>query len=244
MRLGVRYRRARHAIASGRDARIADLETRARTGGALDAEDEEQLELLGVIRAAITRARGPVHLIDLHATSAHGVPLHPLRRHAEAAQVRRRDPLPLVIGLEEQLDGALSSYWTTQGCITCAVEGGQHDDTGSIDNLEGDVLLLGRRVGRAPRSRPPHRGRAPRTASSSVVAATSRASWRWSRATPSPTADAFVMEPGSSTSRVHRAGQLLARDRRGPIRAQYGGDGHPARSTKGRGPTDSSGDAR
>jgi hypothetical protein len=32
-------------------------------------------------------------------------------------------PLPIVLGLEEQLDGALSEYWTRRGCVTFASRG-------------------------------------------------------------------------------------------------------------------------
>jgi Succinylglutamate desuccinylase / Aspartoacylase family len=220
MRLGVRYRE-RDMNRVWTRARIADLEARARMGGALDAEDEEQLELLGVIRAAIARARGPVHLIDLHTTSAHGVPFILFGDTLKQRKFAGVIPLPLVIGLEEQLDGALSSYWTTQGCITCAVEGGQHDDTGSIDNLEATVLLAAESAGllgtglltetsTAHALLERRRGDLPR-----VMEVVSRHAIT--------TADAFVMEPGFLNLARARAGQLLARDRRGPIRARTEG---------------------
>src|SRR5690606_26746400 len=117
-------------------ADVADLEARARSGGPLDVEDEEQLELLHSVRAAIARARGPVYLIDCHTTSAHGVPFILCGDTLKQRKFASAMPLPLVMGLEEQIDGVLSGYWTTQGVITCGVEGGQHDDPGSIDNLE------------------------------------------------------------------------------------------------------------
>lgn len=220
MRLGVRYRE-RDMNRVWTPARIKDLEARSASGAPLDAEDEEQLELLSAIRAAIARARGPVYLVDLHTTSAHGLPFilfgDTLRQRKFASAI----PLPLVIGLEEQVDGVLSAYWTTHGCVTFGVEGGQHDDPGSVDNLEA-VLLLGAEsaglfgtgllteTGAAHALLERRRGDLPR-----VMEVVSR------RAITAD--DRFVMEPGFANLARARAGQLLARDRSGKIRAPKDG---------------------
>jgi succinylglutamate desuccinylase len=220
MRLGTRYR-VRDLNRVWTEARITELEARARAGGELDAEDVEQLELLAAIRDAIARARGPVFLIDLHTTSAHGLPFvlfgDTLRQRRFAMPI----PLPIVIGLEEQLDGVLSSYWTTKGCTTFGVEGGQHDDPGSIDNLEA-VLLLGAEsaglfgsgllteTGAAHSLLERRRGSLPR-----VMEVVSRHAITHE--------DGFVMEPGFMNLARVRAKRLLARDKSGEIRAPRDG---------------------
>ncbi len=220
MRFGVRYRE-RDMNRVWTKERIADVEARARSGGPLDAEDEEQLELLGAIRAAIKRARGPVHLIDLHTTSAHGLPFVLFGDTLRQRKFTSAFPLPLVIGLEEQLDGTLTSFFTTQGLATCAVEGGQHDDPGSVDNLEAVLLLGAESAGvfgpgaltettAAYALLERRRGDLPR-----VMEVVSR------RAITA--ADEFVMEPGFLNLARARAGQLLAHDRSGPIRASKDG---------------------
>lgn len=220
MRLGRRYRlRDMNRVWTG--ARITELEARAKSNGELDEEDVEQLELLAAIREAIARARGPVFLIDLHTTSAHGLPFvlfgDTLRQRKFAGAI----PLPTVIGLEEQLDGVLSAYWTAQGVVTCAVEGGQHDDPGSIDNLEA-VLLLGAdsaglfgasiltETASAYALLERRRGSLPR-----VMEVVSRHAITIE--------DCFVMEPGFQNLARVRANQLLARDRNGEIRAPKDG---------------------
>ncbi|MBX3221719.1 MAG: succinylglutamate desuccinylase/aspartoacylase family protein [Labilithrix sp.] len=220
MRQGVRYRE-RDMNRVWTPARVADLEARAAAGGALDAEDHEQLELLGAIRAAIARARGPVYLVDLHTTSAHGLPFilfgDTLRQRKFASAI----PLPLVIGLEEQVDGVLSAYFTTQGCVTFGVEGGQHDDPGSVDNLEAVVLLgaesaglfgsgLLTETGAAHALLERRRGDLPR-----VMEVVSRHAIT--------AADEFVMEPGFQNLARARAGQLLAKSRAGKVRAPKDG---------------------
>lgn len=220
MRLGVRYRE-RDLNRVWTAERIADLEARSRAGKALDAEDGEQLELLGAIRAAIARARGPVHLIDLHTTSAHGYPFVLFGDTIRQRKFGSGIPIPILLGLEEQLEGVLSSYWTTQGCITAGVEGGQHDDPGSIDNLEAVAMLGAEAAGLL--------GSARLTETASAYALLERKRGDLPRVlevvsrhaiTPE---DAFVMEPGFANLARARAGQLLAKTRSGTVRAPKDG---------------------
>jgi predicted deacylase len=210
------------------EEKVSDLEKRAAhvaSGAAeeiiLDAEDREQLEILAAIRAVIRRSRGPVYLVDLHTTSAHGVPFalfgDTLAQRAFVSAL----PLPIIMGLEEQVDGVLSSYWTRHGCVTFGVEGGQHHDEGSIDNLEAVLLLAAQAAnlfpeGTVAETRAAHallesrRGDLPRFME--VV--------RRHAIAPE---DAFMMEPGFRNLDHARAEQLLARDRNGEIRAPYDG---------------------
>lgn len=200
-------------------ARVAELAQKEERD--YDVEDHEQLDLLTAITAAIARARGPVFLIDLHTTSAHGIPFvlfgDTLAQRGFASAL----PLPLILGLEEQLDGVLSDYGTRLGCVTYAVEGGQHADPASVDNLEAVIWLAAEsagivRTGSVSELRTSHalleqrRGDLPR-----VMEVVSRHA-----ITPE---DAFVMEPGFRNLDRARAGQLLATDRRGPIRAPHDG---------------------
>jgi succinylglutamate desuccinylase len=209
------------------ESRVVDLEARAArheagdTSVALDEEDVEQLEILAACREAIARARGPVFLIDMHTTSAHGLPFilfgDTLRQRAFASPI----PLPICIGLQEQVDGVLCSYWTAQGCTTFSVEGGQHDDPGSIDNLEAVLLLAADSAGlfgsglltetvNAHALLERRRGNIPRVLE--VV----------SRHAIGPN-DGFVMGPGFQNLARVKKGQLLAKDRSGAIRAPKDG---------------------
>lgn len=202
--------------------RIEDLEEkRGRDPSLLDEEDVEQLDLLDAIREAIVRARGPVFLIDLHTTSALGFPFILFGDTLKQRRFAGAFPLPVVLGLEEQLDGVLSGYFTRQGVVTCAVEGGQHNDPGSIDNLEA-VLLLGAEsagllgdatlteVSAAHALLERRRGTLPR-----VMEVVSRHAIT--------DEDLFVMKPGFQNLARVKKGQLLARDRRGAIRAPKDG---------------------
>ncbi len=190
----------------------------------LDAEDREQLDLLTQVEAAIGRARGRVHLADFHTSSAEGIPFILFGDTLPQRKFVRAFPLPVVIGLEEQVDGVQSAFWTKRNCVTFGCEGGQHDDPASVDALEAvlwialrqaGVLRMGRgdklpELTAAENLLEKRRGALPRMLE--VV----------SRHEISPE-DEFKMEPGFSCLDHAENGQLLARDRNGEIRAPRDG---------------------
>ena len=210
------------------EEKVADLEARAAHVAAgtaedviLDAEDREQLEILAAVRAVIARAEGPVHLVDLHTTSAHGVPFALFGDTPANRAFVSSLPIPIIMGLEEQVVGVLSSYFTRRGCVTFGVEGGQHHDAASVDNLEAVLFLAAQAAGifaegALADTREAHallesrRGNLPRFME--VV----------HRHAIAPE-DAFTMEPGFRNLDHARKEQLLARDRNGEIRAPHDG---------------------
>lgn len=218
LRRGVRYE-SKDLNRQWSEGRVAAL--RAPGWAPTDAEDREQAELLGAIEAALGRARGPVTLADLHTSSATGVPFVLFGDTLAQRRFVGAFPLPVIIGLEEQVDGALTEYWTRRGCVTFTVEGGQHDDPASVESLEAVLWLALHEAGlidgaalpevRDGRSRlDARRGDLPR-----VLEVVSR------RAITAE--DAFQMEPGFRNIARAGEGQLLARDRRGDIVAPCDG---------------------
>lgn len=202
-------------------ARVAQLKARPDRLGD-DPEDLEQREILSVIEGAIARARGDVYFMDLHTTSASGHPFVLFGDTLRQRQFALGLPIPAIIGLEEQLDGAMSEYFTHRGCITLAIEGGQHDDPGSIENLEAALWIALAHAEMIDRSRMQpeleqsesllhaRRGSLPR-----VMEVIERHAIR-----PD---DGFRMAPGFANLDRARSGQLLAHDRRGEIRAPQDG---------------------
>jgi len=187
----------------------------------LDAEDLEQLELLKVLQNGIDRARGRVHLADFHTSSANGIPFIIFGDTLPQRHFVRAFPIPVVIGLEEQVDGVLSAYWTRRGCVTFTVEGGQHTDPNSVDSLEAalwiameEAELIGRdsvpELKRSHAFLEERRSNLPR-----VLEVVSRKSIT--------AEDAFKMEPGFRNLDHAPRGQLLATDKNGEIRAPANG---------------------
>jgi succinylglutamate desuccinylase len=203
------------------EARV-DAILAATTGGETDdSEDSEQRELLTAIREAQARARGRVHLADFHTSSAQGIPFVLFGDTIAQRQFVRAFPLPIIVGLEEQLDGALSEYWTRHGCVTFACEGGQHTDPGAVDNLEAVLYLAIEEAGLISR------GSLPELKTSYDLLRERRGDLPpflevVSRHEISET-DAFRMEPGFRNLNPASEGQLLAHDARGEIRAPKDG---------------------
>lgn len=194
-----------------------DQIARVRSSSERDAEDREQLDLLAALEDAMARARGDVFVLDLHTTSAAGIPFVLFGDTRAQRRFGFSFPLPVVLGLEEQVDGVLSRCTTARGCISIAIEGGQHDDPASTDNLEACIWVALVSAGLVEAGHLPEhadayarldrcRGSLPR-----VMEVTERHA-----ITP---ADAFVMAPGFANLDRARAGQLLATDRRGELRA-------------------------
>jgi predicted deacylase len=198
---------------------VGELE--ARPASSLDPEEREQAELLVAIREVRDRARGPVFLVDLHTTSAAGVPFVIFGDTLAQRAFVLGFPLPVVFGLEEQLDGALAEYWTRHGCVTFSVEGGQHDDPASVDNLEAVLLLACEMAGIVPE------GALPETKDAYALLESRRGALPrvmevLERHAIEPEDD-FRMEAGFRNLDYARAGQLLATDRAGDIRAPQDG---------------------
>ncbi|MBK8978661.1 MAG: succinylglutamate desuccinylase/aspartoacylase family protein [Planctomycetes bacterium] len=110
---------------------------------ALDTgEDGEQRALLQLYdELDATRGEQALVFLDLHTSSADGPPFTcmadtiPNRRIADAL------PVPMILGLEECIDGAVMEWFNQRQQIGVAVEGGRHDAPETVDNLEAAVWL-------------------------------------------------------------------------------------------------------
>jgi succinylglutamate desuccinylase len=186
-----------------------------------DPEAEEQRELRAVIDEVFASARGPVYFIDLHTTSAEGIPFglvaDTLKQRAFAAHF----PLPVILGLEEQVDGVLVEWLSARGCVTLVCEGGQHDNPAAWDHLQAACWLGLEAAGLVERKDIPafERWYARLDAARSELPRVMEVTLRHAIAPE----DRFAMEPGFANIHPARKGQLLARDRRGEIRARHRG---------------------
>lgn len=105
-------------------------------------EQREQRELLGVIEAQMRGAEGgDFVLIDLHSSSGDGAPFVCMGDTLRNRKIAFALPVPVILGLEETIDGALLDWVYELGHIAVAVEGGRHDAASTADNLEASVWL-------------------------------------------------------------------------------------------------------
>lgn len=186
-----------------------------RSGAAMDAEDREQLELADAVERALAGARGPAYLLDLHATSAEGIPFTMCRDGDAARAFAAAFPLTLVLGLLEAVSGTLASH-VSDRCVAVAVEGGQNTNPATERHHESVLWLALAATGIAestPEALDAHR---------QVLAGTRgdlpRVLQVHHRHAIAPE-DRFRMEPGYANIQRIDAAELLARDRSGEIRA-------------------------
>ena len=175
------------------------------------AEDRERTELLDFLDDAFANARGPVVLLDLHTTSGKGAPFGVFADTMVSRNFARRFPVPLVLGIEEQLAGTLVDFVGLKGHVSVGFEGGQHDDPKSIDHLASIVWLALAYLGLVERSVDAERRVLERAAKDAprMLEVTYR-----HEVAPS---DGFLMLPGFSSFQLIEQGQVIAEDGRGDV---------------------------
>jgi hypothetical protein len=160
-----------------------------------------------------------VYVVDLHTTSAEGIPFALIDDHMRHRSFALALPLPLLLGLTGAIGGTLTDYLSTRRCIAMAVEGGQHASERSAQNHEAVFTLAlvaaGLVVESALGGIDPQREvlahawhdlpRAIRVHHRHAIKA----------------ADQFVMEPGFANVQRVAKGTLLAHDVTGDIRAGH-----------------------
>ena len=115
---------------------IIELETQV---GELTAEEKEQMDILMIIKNILLHQPGPFYFLDLHTTSASSVPFITISDSLNNRKFSSNFPIPVVLGIEEYLDGPLLTYINEYGHIALGFEGGSHDAASSIVNSEAFI---------------------------------------------------------------------------------------------------------
>lgn len=113
-------------------------------GGEIQAEDnetEQQLEICSAITTILHKENGPFYFMDLHTTSSETIPFLTVNDSLLNRKFTKQYPVPLVLGIEEYLEGPLLSYINELGYVAFGFEGGQHDDLSSIENHIAFIYL-------------------------------------------------------------------------------------------------------
>jgi hypothetical protein len=218
----------RRAVALGRRFVDRDLNRRwtpegvARvTSGQIEtSEDQETRELLAVFLPLMRR--GQVHFIDLHSTSGMSTPFSLMADVLRNRPLALALPIPVVLGLEEVIEGSMLGYLVDLGHVGVAVEGGQHADPRTIDFHESALLLMlvaaGSLAARDVPDLAEHRARLAAINSGMPNVCEIR-----HRHVVKPDDEPFVMKPGFFNFRRVSKGQHVADDRRGHVRVPEAG---------------------
>lgn len=174
------------------------------------------------LREAMARAvdadqdGGEVYFLDLHTSSAAGVPFICIGDTLRNRRFAREFPTPVILGLEEQIDGALLEFLANRGLVTLGFEGGKHDDPSALDAHEAAIWTALGAAGMLPRGWP-RVAEARRRLEGSRGGLPRVLEIRYRHAiTPE---DGFHMRPGFRNFQLVDAGEVLADDRSGAIEA-------------------------
>lgn len=104
-------------------------------------EEKEQFELYKALRDAYNK-KCPVYVLDLHTTSAESRPFTTIGDTLRNRTFATKIPIPIILGIEEQIEGTLLNYMNELGFITLGFESGQHDALSSIENHIAFIWLV------------------------------------------------------------------------------------------------------
>ena len=183
-------------------------------------EDCEQRELLEIFGEILKSAKDEVFALDLHSTSAEGLPFATIGDTLRNRSFAQKFPVTILLGIEEQLDGTMLEYLNNSGVITFGFEGGQHNASETAENHEAIVwLALANSEILAPKDVPAletHRGNLARASRRQrILEVRHREAIK--------TEDDFQMYPGFENFDSVKAGQNLATDKNGVIKAPESG---------------------
>ena len=141
----------RKALAAGTRFNSQDL-NRLWTGkelidlldGDFDPKNEdqkEQLEIQKTLDRILIDEDGPFYFFDLHTTSCETVPFTTVNDARLNRKFAQEFPVPMILGIEEYLEGPLLSYINELGFVAFGFEGGQHYDDRAIENHMSFIYL-------------------------------------------------------------------------------------------------------
>ena len=107
-----------------------------------NAERKELLELYSIIKDIISNNKGPFYFIDLHTTSSETIPFITISDSLNNRKFASNFSTPVILGIEEYLEGPLLTYINEFGYISLGFEAGQHKNVESITNCEAFIWLL------------------------------------------------------------------------------------------------------
>lgn len=194
-----------------------------RSGGSTDVsvEDREQMELLAEIEQTISEARGPVFALDLHTTSGPGGIFSAFTDSLPHRAFADSFPVPMILGLEELVDGTLLNILSEHGVVALTVETGQHDEPESIDRAEAAIWIGLVSAGLLTEEQAPEVRAARELLRRDSASVPHVLEMRYKRDVED--GDGFVMHPGYHNFQRVSQGEHIADDIDGPVELTEGG---------------------
>lgn len=204
------------AVAGARSRSVAEARSSCVADGwPPESEDLEMVRIIEVLDEVARSRRGPVHVLDIHTTSGGGGAFTTATDTARNKRFAMAIPVPLVMKLDEHLEGTFNSYMDHLGYTAAVFECGQHEEAEARVRAASAVWLAIRAAGLL------EDGDAPEAvAASSALGSAYRGLPRVLESTyrhPVEPRDRYRMRPGFRNFQPVRAGDVVGDDRRGEV---------------------------
>lgn len=137
LKKGIRYEN----VDLNRIWNIENINKITSSSNGFNADENEQLEIYLHIKNIMETHKGPFYFLDMHTTSSPTIPFITISDSLNNRQFSSKFPVPIVLGIEEYLDGPLLTYLNEFGHISLGFEAGEHYDKQSVKNCEAFIWL-------------------------------------------------------------------------------------------------------
>lgn len=202
---------------------LPDRVIASRAGTLADSqvpEDRQLDELRRELESIFERARGPVFVIDFHTTSAKSVSFGTMSDTLPNRSFALHFPAPIIVGLEEELQGTLTDYVGGLGHVAIGFEGGQHQAPEAVDRIEAAIWIALEATGVLP-GPVPQATEGRRLLNEACHGLPRICETRYRHVVQA--GDGFVMNPGYRSFDYVTEGEKLAKDKNGPVRCPESG---------------------
>ncbi len=107
----------------------------------LSVEEAQQKELYRLLLSILENNNSPIYFIDFHTTSSKTLPFITINDALINRKFSKCFPVPIVLGIEEYLEGPLLSYLNKLGYVSLGFEAGQHEAIEAVSNCESFIYL-------------------------------------------------------------------------------------------------------
>lgn len=108
----------------------------------VDPEMKEHYELYFCLKDILDNNKGPFYFIDLHTVSSESAPFVIINDMLINRALATKLSVPIILGIEEYVDGSLLSRVNKLGHVGIGFESGRHDDPLSITRHESFIWLM------------------------------------------------------------------------------------------------------
>jgi hypothetical protein len=122
-------------------AGIRKLQHHAFSEEEMSEDIYQQQEIFQGVNGLLDASKGPYYFFDLHTTSSDTEPFITINDTLLNRQFSRLYPVPIILGIEEFLEGPLLSYINELGYISIGFEAGQNDHLISVANHRAFIYL-------------------------------------------------------------------------------------------------------